>query len=251
MKKLVVILASLLAAAPVAASNDHDQACAVADNLVTADFGFPHVAAAIAAKKLTIVVIGSSSSALLDPTGTNRGYPARLEAALAAKLPGVAVKVIAYAKPRETAADMEKHFAQMLAADKPALVVWQTGTVEAMLRSDVDDFRAVLDDGINALQQAQADVVLMNQQYSPRTELMTSSALYADAMRFVALQHQIPLFDRQAVMRHWGELGTFDLNQATKKIDTAVRVHDCIGRLLGRLILDAANLPSSPDHAVQ
>ena len=48
---------------------------------------------------------------------------------------------------------------------------------------------------------------------------------------------RVNLFDRQAIMRQWGELGTFDLLAATKSLDTAAKVHDCIGRLLADLIL--------------
>jgi hypothetical protein len=118
--------------------------------------------------------------------------------------------------------------------------------VEAMRRIDIDDFRVALDEGIERLQQASSDVVLMNQQYSPRTELMIDAPQYAEAMRFVALQHEVSLFDRFSVMRHWGELGIFDLNEATKKIDTAARVHNCIGGLLASLIVEGANLPADP-----
>jgi hypothetical protein len=146
---------------------------------------------------------------------------------------------------------MEKQFTQILATEKPALIVWQTGTVEAIRRTDVDDFRSVLDEGIEVIHANKSDVILMNMQYSPRTELMMSGPLYADTMRIVALQHEIPLFDRLSIMRQWGELGTFDFNEITKKIDTAVRVHDCIGRLLARQVLEGANLPSSVDHAIR
>jgi hypothetical protein len=69
-------------------------------------------------------------------------------------------------------------------------------------------------------------------------------------MRFVALQHEVPLFDRFSIMRHWGELGVFDLNEATKKIDTAARVHNCIGALLANLIVEAANLPADPPQGI-
>ena len=57
-----------------------------------------------------------------------------------------------------------------LAAAKPALVVWQTGTVDAMQSVDPDQFSAALDQGINIARSAGADVVLVNAQYSPRTE---------------------------------------------------------------------------------
>jgi len=73
---------------------------------------------------------------------------------------------------------------------------------------------------------------------------------YAEAMRFVALQHEVTLFDRFAVMRQWVELGTFDLVEATKKIDTAEQVHQCIAELLADLIVKAAKMtgPAAPDQ---
>jgi hypothetical protein len=85
-----------------------------------------------------------------------------------------------------------------------------------------------------------SDVVLMNMQYSPRTESMIALGNYAESMRWVALQYEIPLFDRFHVMKTWNELGTFDLYSDTKKMDTAERVHDCIGWLLADLIIGAA-----------
>jgi len=80
---------------------------------------------------------------------------------------------------------------------------------------------------------------------------MISMPPYADAIRIVALQHEIILFDRLAIMRRWGELGTFDLNEVTKKMDTAFRIHDCIGRLLGDLVLEAARLPASSENGLK
>jgi hypothetical protein len=89
----------------------------------------------------------------------------------------------------------------------------------------------------------------MNPQYSPRTELMMDAPQYAEAMRIVALQHEIPLFDRFSIMRHWGEMGTFDLNEVTKKIDMAAKVHSCIGVLLAGMIMEGANLPPAPPRS--
>jgi hypothetical protein len=245
MTRLVIALMTLIAAAT-GASSAPEPACNSAAHLVRADFPLPKVAEAIKRKHLDVAVIGTASSTLMEPAGAQRGYPSQLEAALSAKLPGVKVRVQVFARPRETAAQMEKGFDAILGESKPALTVWQTGTVEAMRRIDIDDFRVALDEGIERLQQASSDVVLMNQQYSPRTELMIDAPQYAEAMRFVALQHEVSLFDRFSVMRHWGELGIFDLNEATKKIDTAARVHNCIGGLLASLIVEGANLPADP-----
>ena len=76
---------------------------------------------------------------------------------------------------------------------------------------DPDDFRSAVDEGVAALQKAGADVVLINLQYSPRTETMISAPPYLDNMRVVAQQHEVPLFDRFAIMRHWNDAGDFDL----------------------------------------
>jgi len=43
-------------------------------------------------------------------------------------------------------------------------------------------------------------------------------------------------------MNAWNEMNVFDLSAATKKNDVAEQVHDCIGRLLSRLIVDGAKL---------
>jgi hypothetical protein len=69
-----------------------------------------------------------------------------------------------------------------------------------------------------------------------------ATGTYSETMRFVALGNALNLFDRQAIMRQWGELGTFDLLAATKSLDTASKVHDCIGRLLADLILQGATV---------
>lgn len=216
--------------------------CQVPDGLVQADFPMPRVAEAIAAKRLDIAVLGSASSALAGPAGSGKSYPARFEAALAAELPGVAVRVTPYAKARQSAAEMEREIAPVLAAQKPALVIWQTGTADAIRGIDPEDFRTALEDGVASLRAGGADIVLMNMQFSPRTESMIAVSAYADVMRFVALQHAVNLFDRFAVMKHWNEAGVFDLNAATKKMDMAEQVHDCFGRLLARLVTEGAAL---------
>ena len=61
-------------------------------------------------------------------------------------------------------------FVKLLEDKRPTLVIWQTGTVDAMRSVDPDDFRAAVDEGVAALQKAGTDVILMNLQYSPRTE---------------------------------------------------------------------------------
>jgi len=218
-------------------------ACDVAAHLVHADAELPRVAAAIAkSKSLTVVVAGTTSSTLPGAGGQALAYPARLEAALQKRLPGVTVKVISMAKPRQTAADMAEAFPKVLKDEKPALVIWQTGTADAMRGVGAEAFQGTLEVAVDKLQAGGADVIFMNMQYSPRTDAVISTAAYADAIRWVALEHAVNLFDRHAVMRQWSELGTFDLLAATKSLDTAARVHDCLGRMLADLVIEATSV---------
>jgi hypothetical protein len=168
-----------------------------------------------------------------------------LQQALANQLTGVEVRVTTDVKASRTAAEMVKVLPASLAAAKPALMIWQTGTTDAMRAVDPDQFSQALDQGISKARGAGSDVVLVNAQYSPRTESMIALSTYSEDMRWVALQQEVPLFDRFSIMRLWSDLGTFDLYSATKKLDIAERVHDCIGQLLADLVIAAAK-PAEP-----
>ena len=106
--------------------------CQVAENLIERDFPLPKVMRALAAKRLDILVVGAGSSQLPGPNGVKNAYPARLQAALVERFPGVTVNVTTDVKSRRTADQMVKTLIPALAAAKPALMIWQTGTVDAM-----------------------------------------------------------------------------------------------------------------------
>ena len=237
------LLAGLCAAVLTGPSRAAEEgACYVAGSLVHADFPLPRVAAAIERKHVSVVVLGSASSTLPGVDGAAKAYPARFQESLTRRLGAdVTVKVTARTKARDTASEMVKTL-RHLGDEKPDLVVWQTGTVDAMLGVDPEEFQTALGTGLDVLRAGKTDAVFVNMQYSPRTDSMISLGAYVDAMRFVALQREIPLFDRLALMKDWNEMGVFDLSTATKKIDVAEKVHDCIGRMLARLVVDGAVL---------
>jgi len=201
--------------------------------------------------RLRIAVVGTGSSALTGPDGPASAYPARLEAKLRERLPGVDVSVVPLVRSRQTAEDMAKGMSKLLADEKPDLVIWQTGTIDAIRRIEPDDFRTALEDGIETLEKGGADVILMNMQFSPRTEMMLSLGPYADSMRVAAQQHEVPLFDRLSIMRHWSDTGAFDLYVTDKDNVLAQRVHDCIGRGIAAMIMDAAHLREAEHKAGQ
>jgi hypothetical protein len=245
MKAVLVLLGLLVSLTPALAQGD---ACETGKALIPSEAALPRAAASVAKHHaLNIVVLGTGSSTLPPPAGEKAAYPALLQLALAALLPGIAVKVVPEVKSRQTAAEMLEQALPGIAQERPALIIWQTGTVDAIKGVDPEEFRTVLEQGVEMLQGDGVDVVFMNMQYSPRTDAMISINAYAENMRWVALQHDVPLFDRFALMKHWTELGTFDLYDARKNTDTAERVHDCIGKLLAALIAGAVKQQPAPE----
>jgi ABC-type amino acid transport substrate-binding protein len=256
MKALKAVALAALAVVGTASSNAAFAAerprCAVPDYLLLGDAQLKRVRAVIAReKRLRIAVVGTGSSALAGPDGPRSAYPARLEAALNQRLTGISVSVVTLLRTRQTAEDLAKGMDKMLIDEKPDLVIWQTGTIDAIRRIDPDAFKMALDDGVDRIHKGRADVLLMNMQYSPRTETMISAGPYADVMRLVAQQHEVALFDRLGIMRHWSDVGAFDLYAAGKDNVLAQRVHDCIGRAMAALIIDAGRLQAYAVRAGQ
>jgi hypothetical protein len=236
----LTMLAGLLTAAP-ARAEDAPASCEVPEYLLTSESALPKVADAVKnSRPLDILVVGSRSSTINTSDGS--AYPGRLQAVLREKLPSVAVNVSVELQITKTAEEVAARLVKLMEEKRPTLVIWQTGTVDAMRSIDPDDFRGAVDEGVAALQNAGADVVLINMQYSPRTETMISVPPYLDNMRVVAQQHDVPLFDRFAIMRQWNDSGDFDLFSASHGLGLAKRVHDCLGRALSKFIIDAAHL---------
>src|ERR1700733_420234 len=243
---LALLAAIAFAGGAVAAEPPVASSCDVPDRVLPTDEDLAHVGADVKdRRRLDITVVGSASSALAGPDGARFAYPAQLEQSLKERLPGIDVKVTAHVPSRQTTADMAAAMPKIFADDHPALVIWQAGTVDALRGVEPDDFRNSLDQGLDAIAAAAADVIMMNMQYSPRTESMLGVAPFADVMRWVAEQRSVVLFDRLAIMHHWSDEGTFDLYAATTGYAMARRVHECIGRALASQIINAAHLDAA------
>src|ERR1700733_9585063 len=230
----VSLLAGFLAVVPARAEDPPSPAptpaaCEVPDYLLSGDNVLPKVAEVIkAGAPLNILVVGSRSSTINVGANASEAaaYPGQLQAALKAEV---------------TAEEVASGLSKLVESKKPTLVIWQTGTVDAMRSVDPDDFRTAVDEGVVALRDAGTDVILLNPQYSPRTESMISASPYLDNMRVVAQDHEVPLFDRFSLMKTWSESGEFDLFTAVHGAELAKRVHNCLGRALSEFIMAAAH----------
>jgi hypothetical protein len=239
MVRRLTLLAGVLASASAwAVDVPH---CDVPAYLLTSESSLSKVADSLkSGRSLNILVVGSRSSTINAAEGT--AYPGRLQSILREKLPTATVNVTVELQPKKTAEEVSAGLGKLVEERKPALVIWQTGTYDAIKSIDPEEFRNAIDEGVVAVRQAGADVLLMNLQYSPRTETMITPAPYLDNMRVVAQEHDVPLFDRFAIMRQWNESGEFDLFSTSHGIEMAKRVHDCLARALSTFVIDAAHV---------
>jgi hypothetical protein len=223
------------------------QNCNVNPEIVEAPSSLARVNAAVTKEgRLAILVISAAPS----QTGQARGlksYPAFLETALKEKLKETDISVFAFAVPRQPIGKVLQALPAVVREHKPDLVIWQTGTIEAIRAMDPDVFGDKLMEGVSLIRADKIDVVLMNQQYSPRTDFMFDGSPYTDNMRWVAQSKDISLFNRYEIMKYWADHGVFDLN-ALKSDGTYEKLHKCLGGLLADFVLRGASLPGSPDH---
>src|ERR1700680_4330805 len=100
---------------------------------------------------VTIVAIGSSSTAGIAAQSPDQAYPQRLQEELGRRYPGVPIKVVNKGGPHQTAQQMADRFPQDVFPEDPVMAIWETGTTEAVRGIDVEAFAATLEAGLTAL----------------------------------------------------------------------------------------------------
>jgi hypothetical protein len=230
------LLAPILLGAPAHAQSSR---CAVPHELIEDDGEFPATAAAVTHRQpVKIVAIGGASTAGSGASAATAAYPMRLEAHLTTQLPGHVVSVVNKAAARQTAAEMATRFAELL-SERPTLVLWETGTMDAVRGIELDAFTRTLTDGIARLKAGGADVILVDPQYSPRTMALMNLQPYLEAVHMVGDTAHIDVFNRFDVMHHWIDEGRFDLTLKAPRLTAEIdAIYDCIGQLLAQIIVE-------------
>jgi GDSL-like Lipase/Acylhydrolase family len=216
-----------------------EQECSVPESFYTFEPPLTKTAKALAdGAEVIIVALGGASTLGRAAGGAGFAWPARLGAALAARFPSARVKVVNLAAARQTAKAAADRLRRDVLPLKPTLVIWETGTVEAVQGSDVDEFRETVQGGIDVLRHAGAEVVLMDMQFSRATDAMIHFEPYLIAMRQLADANDVPLFQRHGIMRHWVESGLLDprVRDAEKSRQLAAKLYDCVGRAMADFV---------------
>lgn len=237
---------SLIAAGAAPASAEGvatPRACVAPSELVRLNYPLPRTGARLAAGlPLTIVAIGSSSTAGAGASAPAFSYPSRLEAELRAMFPRASISVINRGVGGETARDMLARFDREVFAAHPDLVLWQVGSNSVLRDQPVAPAASLLRQGLERLKAARIDVVLMNPQYAPKVLAKPEVDHMVDLIDATARETQADLFQRFAVMRYWRL--TEDIPFAAFLSPDELHMNDwsygCIAKLMATAIAEAA-----------
>ncbi len=241
----VVAAAAVVALAPASAE---DPAAPVASCNAPADLvrlvnPLKRVAQRVAAgEALTIVAIGSSSTAGAGASSPAMSYPSRLAVELQAMYPNLSVTVVNRGVNGEESHDMLERFDRDVFAQHPDLVLWQVGSNSVLRDRPLAEANASLREGLKRLREAGSDVVLINPQYAPKVITKHDVDGMVDLIHLTAKETNVDLFERFAVMRYWRL--TEDLPFSTFISPDELHMNDwgygCVAKLLAQAIHEAA-----------
>ncbi len=261
----LVLLSVAVCAAPTRAAPGHDL-CRAPDEVSGAITALPHVATELKpGGHLHVLAVGSAtmfgpeatlmpgtvtSQALgnnsilatpdkpLSPDTTEQAFPRQMAKALEAATPGLVVDVVLRGGRGLSAADMLTLLRQELKTGSYQLVLWQTGTVEAVRNAPPGEFGQVLAEGAAAVDAAGANLVLIDPQYSRFLQTNSNLDPYTQALQQTASMPGVVLFHRFELMRTWVGEGQIDLER-TPRADRRRIVevlHSCLGAHLARMV---------------
>ncbi|HYM32172.1 MAG TPA: SGNH/GDSL hydrolase family protein [Candidatus Cybelea sp.] len=200
----VLIVAGMLAGSAPGAVSAVPAICAAPEPLWRLDRPLPHTALKLREHRaLTIVAIGSSSTAGNGASTSAANYPSRLGSVLSQRYPETPIRVLNRGVGGEVETQMEARFQRDVVAYRPDLVIWQIGTNSVIRDRSLDDYRASVEEGIAQLKAIPADVILMNPQYAPRVLAHPEiDGMLAD-IAAAAKAQDVSVFDRFSIMRYW------------------------------------------------
>jgi acyl-CoA thioesterase I len=232
---LLLLLAALLCA----------QTPALADVTCPAEPAAPtlhlrHLRAALEhGTEAVVVAIGSSSTAGAMASDPAHSYPAELQAALEHALPRTHIAVLNRGIGGEDAPEELARLQADVIAVRPQLVIWQVGANGALRNADPEVFERMVTQGVVRLQEAGIDVILMDNQHSPKVDAAPEHGVLNAVLAQVAKATGIGLFSRAGLMAAWDQAGTPPLAFiASDGLHHNDRGYACVASALADAILD-------------
>ncbi len=236
------------AALPAAAASSKASgfACNAPSELARFSYPLRHTARRLAnGEPLTIVAIGSSSTAGAGASSAAASYPSRLAVELKQRFPTHDITVLNRGVNGEETAQMMARFATGVIAAHPDLVLWQVGTNSVLRDHPLKSHFVLLREGIEELKEAGADVVLIDLQFAPRVLAKPETQGMEDQIALAAKDANVDLFRRFALMRNWYEIQhiPFDAFVARDELHMNDWSYACVAKLLAAGIAEAVTRP--------
>jgi Lysophospholipase L1 and related esterases len=195
---------------------------------------------------ITIVAIGSSSTAGAGASSPTANYPSRLAVELKRLFPTHSITVLNRGVGGEEVAQMVARFDIGVLAEHPDLVLWQLGT-NAVIRDHMfTDHGAAIRDGLNKIRAVGADVVLIDPQFAPKVIVKPDAEHMVELIATTAKAEDIDLFRRFDLMKRWREVD--HLGFETFVSPDGLHMNDwsyaCMAKGLGLAIAEAAERPA-------
>jgi acyl-CoA thioesterase I len=184
-------------------------------------------------RRFRIVVLGSASAQGVGASSPAASWPMRLEVLMRERNPAMKFELTVKAKAYDTSRRMLARLDEVI-AERPHLVIWETGTAEAVRGLDIEDYVNVLREGIDRLAETRTDIILVEPQFGRRSALLINYGPYLEAIRQAEAMRDLIIFPRYAIMRHWAKSDQIVVDNlpASMMTETADKVYDCLARLL-------------------
>ncbi len=181
-------------------------------------------------------------SQVITAEPSERAFPRQMTKALQVAVPGVDVRLTVRGGRGLSAAEMLGMIRTSLAERSYQLVIWQTGTVEAVRNTPPGEFAQLLSEGAEVVKEHQADLVLIDPQFSRFLQTNSNLEPYEQAFQQLASMPGVLLFRRFDLMRAWANEGQIDLERTPKSDRRKVveLLHACLGSHLARMVLGGA-----------
>ncbi len=201
-------VALLMLATPGAFAEAAPRGCQTPESLLDLGTKLPRVAERIARREpVTIVAIGSSSTAGAGASNPGAAYPARLAAYWPSLFPDSPVRVINRGIGGEEVKQMMARFERDIQPAGANLILWQLGVNAVLRRNGISDHKALIAQGIAMLKAKGTDVVLIDMQYAPKVLADPDHPAMELMLKETTRDAGVGLFRRFAIMRHWQESG--------------------------------------------
>ncbi|AFZ66220.1 SGNH/GDSL hydrolase family protein [Deinococcus peraridilitoris] len=170
-----------------------------------------------AAAPLRIVALGSSSTFGEGASSRSSNYPARLQSLLDRAWGKGHAQVFNKGVNGDTLQHMVARLDRDVYALRPNVVLWQTGTNDAIKKADPQQFRRQLRSEIDKLHGHGVSVILLDSQYLRPEQRPHNYEVFQQAVWDVAAESNTPLLPRYRIMERLlvsGQYRTQDLMSA-------------------------------------